>query len=142
MLCPTCNATGRKFGKDRYGSQRYQCAACRKTFSDHPPSPLGSMRLDMDKAIRVLQLLVEGMSVRATMRVTGVNRNTILDLLALIGGRCERLMDRRIRAVPVRDVQCDEVWGYVYCKERQRVENYPDVDEIGDAYCFIGMEDR
>jgi transposase-like protein/IS1 family transposase len=140
MLCPTCQTAARKFGKDRDGNQRYQCLTCRKTFSVRPPSPLGSMRLDMDKALQVLQLLIEGMSVRATMRVTGVNRNTILALLVHMGDQCEWLMDSRVRKVPVRDVQVDEVWGYVFCKERVRVEKYECQAEIGDAYCFIGME--
>ena len=97
MLCPTCETKPRKFGKDRDGNQRWQCVGCRKTFSDRPTKLLGSMRLEADKAIQCLQLLVEGMSVRATMRVTGVNRNTILDLLALTGERCEKLLDNRLK---------------------------------------------
>src|SRR5436305_16835 len=107
MRCPTCRNDARKFGRDRDGNQRYQCATCRKTFSDRPVKPLGSMRLDLDKALKVLQLLLEGMSIRATMRVTGTNRNTILDLLALVGGRCEALLDSRLKGIAVRDVQVD-----------------------------------
>lgn len=140
MLCPTCQTPGRKFGKDRHGHQRYQCLACKKTYAVRPAGPLGSMRLEMDRALQVLQLLLEGMSVRATMRVTGVNRNTILDLLALVGDRCEEMMETRLQKVPVLDVQVDEVWGYVFCKEKTRTRSYEGQDEIGDAYCFIGME--
>ncbi len=140
MLCPTCQAESRKFGKDRQGNQRFQCLACKKTFSDRPANPLGSMRLDMAKAVQCLQLLLEGMSVRATMRVTGVNRNTILDLLVNVGDRCELLLEDRMRGTPVNDVQVDEVWGYVFCKEKTRAKKYEGEDEIGDAYCYIGME--
>ena len=140
MLCPACDTEGRKFGKDRDGNQRFQCVTCRKTFSDRPVNPLGSMRLDMGKAIQVLQLLLEGMSVRATMRVTGVNRNTILDLLVNVGDRCELLLEDRMRGIPVADVQVDEVWGYVFCKEKTRTRKYVGQEEVGDAYCFIGME--
>src|SRR5437764_7645665 len=111
MLCPICQTAGRKFGKDRDGNQRYQCVACRKTLSDRPTNPLGDMRLSLDKALSVLQLLLEGMSIRATMRVTGTNRNTILDLLALIGGRCERYLAARLVGIPANNVQVDEVWG-------------------------------
>jgi transposase-like protein len=81
MLCPACQTETRKFGKDRYGNQRFQCQACRKTFSDRPAKPLGEMRLPMDKAVQVLQLLLEGVSVRASTRITGVSKNTIPDLL-------------------------------------------------------------
>src|SRR4051794_3237371 len=113
MLCPTCQTQARQFGRDRYGNQRYQCLACRVTFSDRPARPLGAMRLDMDKALMVLHHLVEGVSIRATMRLTGVNRGTILTLLELVGEACERLLDGRVKGLPVVDVQCDEVWGFV-----------------------------
>lgn len=140
MQCSTCQIEGRKFGKDRDGNQRYQCTACRKTFSNRPARLLGDMRLDLDKALVVLHHLVEGCSIRATMRLTGINRNTILDLLFLIGSRCEIMLENRIKGLAVKDVQADEVWGFVQMKERTREKNCPDTDEVGDAYCFIGIE--
>lgn len=140
MKCPTCESESWKFGKDRDGNQRFQCMACRKTFSERPARLLGNMRLDRDKAILCLRHLLEGVSIRATMRLVGVNRNTIIDLLVLIGGRCERLLDGRVQGVPVVDVQCDEIWGFVGMKEKRRLEKCPDQLEIGDAYCFVGME--
>jgi transposase-like protein/IS1 family transposase len=140
MNCPTCQNEARKFGKDREGNQRFQCMTCRKTFADRPARLLGEMRIDIDKAITCLHHLVEGVSVRATMRLTGTNRNTILGLLALIGERCERLLEGRIKNIPVVDVQADEVWGFVSMKERTRLRKFPDGAEIGDAYCFIGLE--
>ncbi|HEX3152357.1 MAG TPA: IS1 family transposase [Gemmataceae bacterium] len=140
MLCPTCQTEARKFGRDRDGNQRYQCQTCRKTFSDRPVRALGDMRLNMDKALTVLHHLVEGVSIRATMRLTGVNRNTIIDLLMLMGERCERLLSGRIKNLPVVDVQADEIWGFVAMKERTRANKAPDQDGIGDAYCFIGIE--
>jgi transposase-like protein/IS1 family transposase len=140
MQCPICNNEGRKFGRDRDGNQRFQCVACRKTFSERPDRVLGSMRLDLDKAIQCLRHLLEGVSVRATMRLVGVNRNTILDLLVLVGERCERMLDGRIHRVPVVDVQCDEIWGFVGMKEKRRLATRADEAGIGDAYCFIGIE--
>src|SRR5262249_3631163 len=122
------------------GNQRYQCSACRKTFSDRPARPLGEMRLPLDKALTVLRHLVEGVSVRATMRLTGVNRNTILDLLTLIGERGEKLLAGRMNKLPVVDVQVDEVWGFVSMKEKTRKRTRPEADGVGDAYCFIGTE--
>src|SRR5207249_12284840 len=96
MNCPSCQHEARRFGKDRYGNQRYQCVTCRKTFSDRLVWPLGDMRIALDKALVYLHRLVEGVSVRATMRLTGTNRNTIFDLLALIGERCETLLEGRL----------------------------------------------
>jgi transposase-like protein/IS1 family transposase len=140
MQCPTCQSEARKFGRDRAGNQRYQCKSCHKTFSERPARLLGDMRIELDKALQVLQLLLEGMSVRATMRVTGINRNTILDLLALVGDRCELLLEDRLKGIPVADVQVDEVWGYVFCKEKTRTRKYEGQEEVADAYCYIGME--
>ncbi|MDI3253955.1 MAG: IS1 family transposase [Bacillota bacterium] len=93
----------------------------------------------MEKATASLQLLLEGMSVRSAERVTGVHRDTILRLLILAGDRCRRLMRQKIEHLKVRDVEADEIWGYVSKKE-----GYVRPDEsqahIGDAYCFVAME--
>jgi IS1 family transposase len=113
---------------------------CRKTFADRPARPLGSMRQTLDKALQVLQLLLEGVSVRATMRISGVNRNTILDLLVLIGEKCETMLDGRVQGVPVVDVQCDEIWGFVGMKEKTRTRHHPERADAGDAYCFTAVE--
>ncbi len=64
----------------------------------------------------------------------------VVDLLALIGERCEQLLDGRVQGVPVGDVQCDEIWGFVSMKEKTRLRKYPDEAEVGDAYCYVGME--
>ena len=140
MQCPTCQSEARKFGRDRKGNQRFQCMACKATFADRPARPLNDMRPPLEKALIVLHHLVEGCSIRATMRLTGVNRTTILDLLALMGERCENMLLGRITRLPVVDVQVDEVWGFVSMKEKTRLRKSPEASEIGDAYCFIGIE--
>jgi transposase-like protein len=66
MNCQTCNGTTKKFGKDRNGFQRFRCVACKKTFTEPHSKPLGDMRLPIDKAISVIQHLVEGCSIRST----------------------------------------------------------------------------
>lgn len=86
-----------------------------------------------------LQLLVEGSSVRAIGRITGVHKTTILNLLVLAGEGCERLMERRIRNVEVRDVQADEIWGFVKCKQNTK-EVLGFGEGTGDVYCFIAIE--
>src|SRR5437764_4099934 len=85
MVCHNCQIEAKKFGKDRKGNQRFRCASCRKTFQEPREKPLNNMYLPLDKAELCLRLLVEGNSIRSTERITGVNRNTILDLLILAG---------------------------------------------------------
>jgi IS1 family transposase len=92
------------------------------------------------KAESVLRLLVEGNSIRSVERITGMHRDTIMRLLALVGERCERMLESRIRNLPVSDVQCDEMWGFVGCKEKNKREDTPET--FGDAYCFVAIERR
>jgi IS1 family transposase len=74
------------------------------------------------------------------MRLTGASKATILNLLCLMGQRCEDLLLNRIKDMPVEDVQVDEVWGFVAMKEKTRDRNCPDAVGVGDAYCFTGIE--
>jgi len=60
--------------------------------------------------------LCEGMSIRSTSRITDTDQKTIMDLLVIVGERCEAFMAEKIKGVPVDDVQVDEIWGYVFCK--------------------------
>ena len=140
MNCPTCNAQANKFGKDRNGLQRFRCPMCRKTFLEAHERPLGEMRLTLDKAVSVIQHLVEGCSIRSTERITGVEKRTILSLLSLVGERCEKLMHREISGLRVKDVACDEIWGYVGMKAKTKSRKANTDEQAGDAWCFIGME--
>lgn len=140
MTCHSCQCQCKRFGKHRNGLQRFRCNQCRKTFTEDHQRPLDDMRVPFDKACSVLQLLLEGMSVRSAERITGIHRDTILRLLVLAGQRCQRLMDSKIRNVDVRDVEVDEIWGYVGKKEGHKLEQEKSVFEIGDAWCFVAIE--
>src|SRR5205085_4923694 len=86
-------------------------------------------------------LLVEGNSIRSIERITGVDKKTTLALLLVVGEKCERLMDEKIQKVSVKQVQCDEIWGFVGMKEATRKrQGRKDEDGIGDAYCFTGID--
>ncbi len=97
------------------------------------------MRLPLERAVAVIQQLVEGSSIRSTERITGVEKRTILSLLALVGKRCEKLMEDKIQGLKVKEVACDEIWGYVGMKKRTKERKKVD-GQIGDAWCFIAME--
>ena len=81
------------------------------------------------------------MSVRSTERLTGVHRDTILGLLVDAGRACERFLDERVRNVPVDDVEADEIWGFVWCKQKTKNRlGLGDEVPVGDAYCFVAIE--
>jgi len=66
----------KRHGKDRKGNQRFRCKDCGTTFAETAPKPLGNMRIDPAKAELALSLLLEGMSIRATERITKLHRDT------------------------------------------------------------------
>jgi lambda repressor-like predicted transcriptional regulator len=92
------------------------------------------MRLSLDRALLCIQLIVEGNSIRSTERITGVHRDTILALLVKAGERCEKLLADTITGLRVKDVQVDEMWGFVAMKEKAKGAIYGNVDALGDAY--------
>ncbi|MGA8089520.1 MAG: hypothetical protein WCA10_19780 [Terracidiphilus sp.] len=61
-----------------------------------------------------------------------------MSLLVKAGDRCNSLMVSRIQNLTVKDVEVDEIWGFVQKKEGHKSDD--DGPEVGDAYCFIGME--
>ncbi|MCK9362154.1 MAG: IS1 family transposase [Syntrophales bacterium] len=96
--------------------------------------------MPVEKAVSVIQHLVEGCSIQSTERITGVEKRTILSLLELVGPRCENLMQDRTKALTIKECSCDEIWGYVGMKSRTKKAKAPTDNEKGDAWCFIAME--
>src|SRR5712692_6143220 len=75
-------------------------------------------RLTKEERVRVVAALVEGNSIRSTVRMTGVAKNTIVKLLAELGAACADYQDRTLRSLPCRRIQVDEIWSYVYASRR------------------------
>lgn len=140
MTCHNCETQAKRFGKDRKGTQRYRCNTCQKTFTEYQEKPLEGMYLPIEKAVTVLNMLLEGMSIRAVQRITGVEKKTILKLLVLAGEKCERLLNDKIKDLPVKDVQADELWAFVQMKARTKKFKNIESEEVGSCYTFVGME--
>jgi len=138
--CRTCGSPTIGWGKDKHGNPRRYCKGCKKSFGIIPPRPLGAMRIQQEQAILCLSLLTEGSSIRSTERITGVHRDTIIRLLVVAGTKAEALLSKLVRGVEVRDVQADEIWGFVAMKEKTKNRKNLDNPHIGDAYTYVGME--
>ena len=140
MTCRKCQHTNiKRFGT--YGKrklQRYRCNDCSTTFSASQPKPLGTHTISIEKATQVIHLLVEGMSVRAASRFTGVDKNTILSLLLTVGKKCRQIFHTRVREVMPRYVELDELWCFVHTKEKRLRQDDP--EEWGDAYTWIALD--
>jgi IS1 family transposase len=73
-------------------------------------------RLSTDARSRVLACLVEGASIRSTVRITGISKRTVSRLLLELGVECEKFTAERLVKLPCQNIQCDEIWSFVGCK--------------------------
>jgi IS1 family transposase len=98
------------------------------------------MYISPEKAALVTRLLLEGNSIRSSERISGLDRTTIARLLVLAGERCEKLLSDTIQNLRVRDVEADEIWGFVGMKERAKGKLNKSDETLGDAYTYVAME--
>src|SRR5947209_3546718 len=75
-------------------------------------------RLSGEKREQVVRCLVEGNSIRATVRMTGVAKNTVVKLLVDLGTACSVHMDATMRDLPCERLQVDEIWTFVGSKQK------------------------
>jgi hypothetical protein len=98
-------------------------------------------RLSTEDRVRVVAALVEGNSLRATARMTGVARMTVEKLLRDLGAACAAYQDAHLRNLRCRRIQCDEIWSFVYAKAknvtREIAEAHPDA---GDVWTWTALD--
>lgn len=70
-------------------------------------------RLSNADRTRVVACLVEGNSIRATVRITGISKTTVTRLGVELGEACERFAKRTMVNLPCERIQCDEIWAFV-----------------------------
>jgi len=128
----------KKHGTTKSGAVRFRCKDCGITFTQSTEL-FDGMRIGLDRACQIINLLCEGMSVRAVSRITDTSKTTILDLLVQVGEKCERFMVENIRGVHVDDVQCDEIWQYIFCKNATATQKKY-VGGCGDSWCWTAIE--
>lgn len=69
-------------------------------------------RLNKTKQAQIVAALVEGNSLRATSRMTGASKVTILRLLEALGPACAEYQDKALRNLTCKRIQCDEIWQF------------------------------
>src|SRR5213080_826050 len=95
--------------------------------------------LDTETRAKVINCLIEGCSIRATVRMTGVAKNTVVKLLADIGCACAAYHNQQVRNLKVRCLQADEVWCFVGAKAKNvRVEKKQ--EGWGDIWTWVGID--
>lgn len=96
-------------------------------------------RLSTAKRTQIVAALVEGMSIRATCRMTGAAKGTVLKLLAELGYACWEYQDRVLRNLPCKRIQCDEIWSFCYAKAKNVPEEKKGEFGFGDVWTWTAI---
>jgi IS1 family transposase len=94
--------------------------------------------LSIEKQTAVISALAEGSGIRQIERMTGINRNTIMNLGVRVGKGCAALLDSKMRGLTCHHLQFDELWGFIGKKEKRvRPEDNP---TLGDVWTFCAID--
>ena len=97
-------------------------------------------QLSKEKRVLILNMLVEGMSMRATSRAAKVSINSVAKLLVDAGEACAAYHDEHVRDVSVSKVQCDEIWSFIYAKEKNVKRAKAAPREAGDVWTWTALD--
>lgn len=97
-------------------------------------------KLNTKARVQILNMLCEGMSMRAITRMTGVSINTVAKLLVDAGLTCARLHDDRVRGVRAKRVQCDEIWSFCYSKQKNVKTAKAAPARAGDVWTWTALD--
>jgi IS1 family transposase len=96
-------------------------------------------QLTTEKRKQVIASLVEGNSIRATVRMTGAAKNTVIKLLCDLGADCTEYQDRVFKDLPCKRLQCDEIWSFCYSKERNIPKDRQGKFGYGDVWTWTAI---
>lgn len=96
-------------------------------------------RLSDTKRAAVVRCLVEGNSIRATVRMTGVAKNTITKLLVDLGEACSAYQNETLVNLPCTRVECDEIWAFCYSKQKNVPEEGRGEYGVGDVWTWTAI---
>jgi IS1 family transposase len=97
-------------------------------------------QLDTADRARIVAALVEGNGLRATARITGFARMTVEKLLRELGAACAKMQDEQLRNLPCKRVQCDEIWSFVYAKQKNVPADKQGQFGYGDVWTWVAID--
>lgn len=97
-------------------------------------------QLSTEKRAQIVSCLVEGMSIRATVRVTGAAKNTVTKLLADLGQACSEYLDGIVQGLDCETIEIDEIWAYCYSKQKNVPEEHQGTFGYGDVWTFVALD--
>src|ERR1700733_5182435 len=97
-------------------------------------------RLDASRRAHVIRCQVEGNSIRSTVRMTGVAKNTVANLILEVGAACAKYQDEHLRNLPCKRLQADEIWSFVGCKEKQAATKKLYLGVCGSVWTWTAID--
>ncbi len=98
-------------------------------------------KLSRSQRVQVINCLIEGCSIRSTVRMTGIAKKTVMRLVLEVGDVCARYQDRVLRNLPCKRVQVDELWAFVYCKQKNVTSMICEKNpNAGDIWLWVAMD--
>ena len=97
-------------------------------------------RLSTETRVTILNMLIEGSSIRSISRVTGASKDTVSKLLVDAGKACADIHDKSVRNVNARHIQCDEIWAFAYAKQKNAARAKAPIDGAGDVWTWTGID--
>lgn len=97
-------------------------------------------KLSTERRAQVISALIEGNSIRATCRMTGTAKGTVIRLLREVGEACAQYQDEHLRNLPCNYIQCDEIWSFCYAKQKNVPENKEGVFGYGDVWTWTAID--
>ena len=97
-------------------------------------------KLSIEKRTQAITALVEGNSIRATCRMTGMAKGTVTRLLASVGAACAEYQNKHLRNLPCQTIQCDEIWSFCYAKQKNVPEEKQGRFGYGDVWTWTAID--
>jgi IS1 family transposase len=97
-------------------------------------------KLPSHKRAQILHLLVEGNSMRATARIADVAFNTVDKLFIEAGQACAAYQDKTLRNLPCKRLQLDEIWSFVYAKQKNVLTAKSAPEDAGDVWTWVAID--
>jgi len=97
-------------------------------------------RLSLERQCEIVAAIVEGMSIRSTSRITGASKNTIIKLIVDLSRACREYHDQMVVNLKSRIIQCDEIWAFIRCKEKNVPEHLQGTLGHGDVWTWVAID--
>src|SRR4030043_673252 len=97
-------------------------------------------KLNLERKAQVIRVLCEGNSIRSTARITGTAINTVVKLLREVGAACLEYQEKVMHDLPCKHIQCDEIWSFVYSKDKNVPEGHAGELGYGDVWTWTAID--